>query len=103
MCNLKGIAKEINKALFQRAVLVIFVLQCHKPDAFSAEATRNILGRESEQTSEFPFSNTLGKGRVWDKVTYARPNLADIDQLAVWVFSVLLSLWHFKFPICGRE
>lgn len=29
MCNLKGIGKEVNKALFQRAVLVIFLLQCH--------------------------------------------------------------------------
>lgn len=31
--------------------------------------------------SELLFSSSLGKGRVWEKVTDARPNLTDISQL----------------------
>lgn len=54
--------------------------------------------------SEFPFfSNTPGKGRVWEKVTDARPNLADINQLPVWVFSVLLSLLALSISCFGGE
>lgn len=31
--------------------------------------------------SEFLFSSILGKGRGWEKVTDARPNLTDVTQL----------------------
>lgn len=63
--------------------------------AYLVELICTFENNQGSGFSEFPFSNTLGKGRVWEKVSDARPNLADINQLALWVFTMLLSLWHF--------
>lgn len=58
-------------------------------EAYLVKIVRTFENNHVSAFSEFPFfSNTLGKGRVQEKITDVSPNLADTNQLAVWVFPV---------------